>query len=190
MRRFSPQRSLEQWRKVFWISAIVAAGTYVMFQIFGTADVQKWNYPEGRPQLEEDPSTEPLNGSLHPENKKKKNESKDTELAWRHRYYVLHFVLQWYRTTEDNPSANRRSTRFGKMRSMRNLPTVDASVFVSAELVIHSADEQMGCLSLPTNEQDAKSKWLLAVRNGSHIFLNLCVWIGTLGKVWINEHSG
>lgn len=34
-----------QWRYVFILTTIIACSTYVMFQIFGTADIQKWNYP-------------------------------------------------------------------------------------------------------------------------------------------------
>ncbi|CAH1406089.1 unnamed protein product [Nezara viridula] len=36
--------TLEQWRKVFGISSVVAVGTYVMYQVFGTSEVQSWNY--------------------------------------------------------------------------------------------------------------------------------------------------
>jgi hypothetical protein len=39
------QQSLEQWRKVFGVTAIVAVGTYFMFQFYGTSDIQAWNYP-------------------------------------------------------------------------------------------------------------------------------------------------
>lgn len=36
--------TLEQWRKVFGISSVVAVATYVMYQVFGTSEVQSWNY--------------------------------------------------------------------------------------------------------------------------------------------------
>jgi hypothetical protein len=42
---FPLQQSLEQWRKVFGVTAAIAVGTYGMFQAFGTADIQAWNYP-------------------------------------------------------------------------------------------------------------------------------------------------
>ncbi|XP_046407237.1 sialin-like isoform X2 [Ischnura elegans] len=39
-------QNLEQWRKVFGVTSVVAITTYIMFQIFGTADIQTWNYPD------------------------------------------------------------------------------------------------------------------------------------------------
>nr|CAD7405287.1 unnamed protein product [Timema cristinae] len=38
--------TLEQWRHVFWVAAVVACVTYISFQCFGTADIQAWNYPD------------------------------------------------------------------------------------------------------------------------------------------------
>ncbi|XP_049801254.1 sialin-like isoform X1 [Schistocerca nitens] len=38
--------TLENWRHVFWVSAVVSCTTYIMFQIFGTAEIQAWNYPD------------------------------------------------------------------------------------------------------------------------------------------------
>lgn len=38
--------TLDQWRKVFGVSSVVAVGTYFMYQVYGTSEVQKWNYPE------------------------------------------------------------------------------------------------------------------------------------------------
>lgn len=35
----------QQWRYAFILTAIIACATYIMFQIYGTADIQKWNYP-------------------------------------------------------------------------------------------------------------------------------------------------
>ncbi|CAH0391443.1 unnamed protein product [Bemisia tabaci] len=40
--------SLVAWRKVFGTAAVVAIGTYSMFQLCGTAEVQSWNYPDGK----------------------------------------------------------------------------------------------------------------------------------------------
>lgn len=42
--KFMLQTTLEQWRKVFGISSVVAVVTYVMYQVFGTSEVQSWNY--------------------------------------------------------------------------------------------------------------------------------------------------
>ncbi|KPU79144.1 uncharacterized protein Dana_GF26894, isoform B [Drosophila ananassae] len=35
--------SIDQWRKVFEISAIISILTYIVYQIFGTAEIQPWN---------------------------------------------------------------------------------------------------------------------------------------------------
>ncbi|GLH13612.1 Uncharacterized protein GBIM_18146 [Gryllus bimaculatus] len=66
-------RTLEQWRQVFWTSFIVACVTYVAFQIFGTAEVQAWNYPDKKLPLSENDITEPLQ-----EKSTKEEESKIT----------------------------------------------------------------------------------------------------------------
>lgn len=39
------QKNLLQWQHCFLLSSVVAIVTYVMFQIYGTAEVQPWNYP-------------------------------------------------------------------------------------------------------------------------------------------------
>lgn len=39
------KQSLNQWLHVFGVASAVAISTYLMFQIFGTADIQPWNYP-------------------------------------------------------------------------------------------------------------------------------------------------
>lgn len=39
------QKNLKQWQLCFLISSVVAIVTYIMFQLYGTADVQPWNYP-------------------------------------------------------------------------------------------------------------------------------------------------
>ncbi|PNF40129.1 Sialin [Cryptotermes secundus] len=38
-------QTLEQWQQVFWLAAVISCGTYIFFQVFGTADIQVWNYP-------------------------------------------------------------------------------------------------------------------------------------------------
>lgn len=42
----SPQKSVHQWQQSFILASIVAVITYIMFQIYGTAEVQSWNYPK------------------------------------------------------------------------------------------------------------------------------------------------
>ncbi|XP_046683647.1 sialin-like [Homalodisca vitripennis] len=48
---------LEQWRKVFWVACCIAVSTYFFFQVFGTSEVQPWNYRDGKLP---DEDTEPL----------------------------------------------------------------------------------------------------------------------------------
>ncbi|XP_014270922.1 sialin isoform X1 [Halyomorpha halys] len=50
--------TLEQWRKVFGISSVVAVATYIMYQVFGTSEVQSWNY--SRNITSQEPEHEPL----------------------------------------------------------------------------------------------------------------------------------
>ncbi|XP_011637170.1 sialin [Pogonomyrmex barbatus] len=54
-------QSLDSWRRVFAVTAGVSCSTYIAYQIFGTADIQAWNYPDQKyPQsLQED--SQPLN---------------------------------------------------------------------------------------------------------------------------------
>ncbi|XP_050745804.1 sodium-dependent phosphate transport protein 3 isoform X12 [Drosophila biarmipes] len=39
----SCQDSIDQWRSVFGVSAIISILTYLVYQIFGTAEIQSWN---------------------------------------------------------------------------------------------------------------------------------------------------
>lgn len=57
------QQSLDSWRRVFAVTAGVSCSTYIAYQIFGTADIQAWNYPDQKyPQsIQED--SRPLNDS-------------------------------------------------------------------------------------------------------------------------------
>jgi hypothetical protein len=55
------QHTLEQWQKVFWLSAVVSCGTYIFFQAFGTADIQAWNYPQQKIPVDIILSQQPLN---------------------------------------------------------------------------------------------------------------------------------
>ncbi|XP_066993793.2 vesicular glutamate transporter 3 [Anabrus simplex] len=51
---------LENWLHVFWVSLIVSCVTYIPFQIFGTADIQPWNYPNQKIPVSISELTEPL----------------------------------------------------------------------------------------------------------------------------------
>ncbi|XP_063985289.1 sialin [Diachasmimorpha longicaudata] len=58
-------QTLTAWRQVFGLTSCIACGTYVIFQIFGTADIQPWNYPDQKiPQPMSD-DDEPLNENFH-----------------------------------------------------------------------------------------------------------------------------
>ncbi|GLV37066.1 Major Facilitator Superfamily Transporter 17 [Carabus blaptoides fortunei] len=37
--------TLAAWRYVFGVTAVVACSTYIVYQIWGTGEIQKWNYP-------------------------------------------------------------------------------------------------------------------------------------------------
>lgn len=39
------QKNLLQWQSCFLLSSVVAIVTYIMFQVYGTAEIQPWNYP-------------------------------------------------------------------------------------------------------------------------------------------------
>lgn len=64
-------QSFDAWNKVFAVTAIISCGTYIMYQIFGTADIQTWNYPDQKlPQSTDDDDVEPLNDSRYKNGKK------------------------------------------------------------------------------------------------------------------------
>ncbi|XP_055383878.1 sialin [Condylostylus longicornis] len=42
------ENSIMQWRTVFGLSFVIAFCTYIMFQIYGTATIQSWNYPKNK----------------------------------------------------------------------------------------------------------------------------------------------
>lgn len=54
-------QSLDAWRNVFNVTACVACGTYVVYQIFGTADIQSWNYPDQKYPQSVQEDSQPLN---------------------------------------------------------------------------------------------------------------------------------
>ena len=37
------QNGIDEWRVVFWLSAVVFISATVLFWIFGSADIQPWN---------------------------------------------------------------------------------------------------------------------------------------------------
>lgn len=39
------QTNVHEWQQVFITTAVIACTTYIMFQLYGTADVQFWNFP-------------------------------------------------------------------------------------------------------------------------------------------------
>lgn len=45
---------LAQWNYVFILTSIVACSTYIVFQIYGTADIQPWNYPPKKLETDND----------------------------------------------------------------------------------------------------------------------------------------
>ncbi|XP_053683357.1 sialin [Sabethes cyaneus] len=44
-------QNINQWQHVFGVSSVVAISSYLVFQIFGTADIQPWNYPLPDPEI-------------------------------------------------------------------------------------------------------------------------------------------
>ncbi|XP_031842266.1 sialin isoform X1 [Nomia melanderi] len=56
-------QALDAWRQVFGVSACVACGTYVVYQIFGTGDIQAWNYPDQKYPQSVQEDVQPLNES-------------------------------------------------------------------------------------------------------------------------------
>lgn len=44
-------QNINQWLHVFGVSSVVAISCYLVFQIFGTAEIQPWNYPVPDPEI-------------------------------------------------------------------------------------------------------------------------------------------
>ncbi|XP_055542696.1 sialin [Wyeomyia smithii] len=44
-------QNINQWLHVFGVSSVVAISSYLVFQIFGTAEIQPWNYPVPDPEI-------------------------------------------------------------------------------------------------------------------------------------------
>lgn len=62
-RKFNSQQALDAWRQVFGVTACVACATYIVYQIFGTGDVQPWNYPDQKYPQSVQEDSQPLNES-------------------------------------------------------------------------------------------------------------------------------
>ncbi|XP_030379363.1 vesicular glutamate transporter 2.2 isoform X2 [Scaptodrosophila lebanonensis] len=62
------ETSIEQWRTVFIIASIIGGATYVVYQIFATAEVQPWNAPR------------PVNDQLEEESEILKNANEDINI--------------------------------------------------------------------------------------------------------------
>lgn len=45
---FLLQQTLEQWNKVFFISIGIVMSSAIIFVIFGSAEVQSWNFVEAK----------------------------------------------------------------------------------------------------------------------------------------------
>ncbi|GFQ94572.1 inorganic phosphate cotransporter [Trichonephila clavata] len=47
----TPNETLGEWHYVFWITFTVVLSSGFVFIIFGSAEVQPWNFPEGKPLM-------------------------------------------------------------------------------------------------------------------------------------------
>ncbi|XP_032686998.1 sialin-like isoform X1 [Odontomachus brunneus] len=56
-------QSLDAWRNVFAVTAGVSCITYIAYQIFGSADIQAWNYPDQKYPQSVQEDSQPLNES-------------------------------------------------------------------------------------------------------------------------------
>ncbi|KAF7395787.1 hypothetical protein HZH68_009837 [Vespula germanica] len=56
-------QALDAWRRVFGVTACVACSTYIVYQIFGTAEIQAWNYPDQKYPQSVQEDSQPLNES-------------------------------------------------------------------------------------------------------------------------------
>ncbi|KAI4478464.1 hypothetical protein M0804_011787 [Polistes exclamans] len=56
-------QALDAWRKVFGVTTCVACSTYIVYQIFGTAEIQEWNYPDQKYPQSVQEDSQPLNES-------------------------------------------------------------------------------------------------------------------------------
>lgn len=54
-------QALDAWRQVFGVSAFVACGTYIIYQIYGTGEIQPWNYPDQKYPQSVQEDSQPLN---------------------------------------------------------------------------------------------------------------------------------
>ena len=61
------QTDLNLWRIVFQLASVIGISTYFSFQIFGTGEVQPWNYPDGVSRSEGTREKSLLNSDPKPE---------------------------------------------------------------------------------------------------------------------------
>ncbi|KAK0163900.1 hypothetical protein PV328_002585 [Microctonus aethiopoides] len=54
-------QTISAWRNVFGVTALISCGTYVVYQIWGTAEIQSWNYPDEKGGEPISDDVEPLN---------------------------------------------------------------------------------------------------------------------------------
>ncbi|KAL0110191.1 hypothetical protein PUN28_013680 [Cardiocondyla obscurior] len=74
-------QDLDSWRRVFAVTAGVSCSTYIAYQIFGTADIQAWNYPDQKYPQSAQEDSHPLNDSPRKRSKivpSQKNPSEQT----------------------------------------------------------------------------------------------------------------
>ncbi|XP_017797234.1 PREDICTED: sialin-like [Habropoda laboriosa] len=74
-------QALDAWRQVFGVTACVACGTYLVYQIFGTGDIQPWNYPDKKYPQSVPEDSQPLNESPRKNGKIVKSQSNTSEEA-------------------------------------------------------------------------------------------------------------
>lgn len=71
------QKDLNQWRTCFLVASIVAISTYIMFQVYGTAQIQSWNYYDSSNKNEIQSLEDGETGVESSENSKDKSDLKD-----------------------------------------------------------------------------------------------------------------
>ncbi|XP_044576084.1 sialin-like [Cotesia glomerata] len=72
-------QTLDAWRNVFGLTSGIACGTYIVYQIFGTAEIQPWNYVDQKRSQPVDNDIEPLNDSNLKNGKNLPNRSNNPE---------------------------------------------------------------------------------------------------------------
>lgn len=75
------QKNQEQWQHCFLLSSVVAIVTYFMFQIYGTADVQPWNYPAV-------PQSDSERQQLNNDDSKRDHDKDETQNLSNHKFWL------------------------------------------------------------------------------------------------------